>query len=90
MQRAYRAGPGVEAGVLWPFNDNYRLRASVTEQWHLFQDQNPERVTQLRLDHAYSLGRNQELRQSNVLEIPYGRSSMNWFENRLEFLIFFR
>lgn len=90
LQRGYRIGPGVEAGFLSAVGENYRLRLAATEQWHIFQDQHTDRFSQVRFDHAYSLSRNLELRQANVIEMPHDRAHLNWWESRLDLTIFFR
>jgi hypothetical protein len=90
LERGYRAGPGIEVGAVLTPAENYKIRLGATEQWFLDQERGPGRLTQLRFDHAYSLSRNREIRQTNLKELPHDRAHLDWWESRIEMVFFFR
>ncbi|MGE0762696.1 MAG: DUF4105 domain-containing protein [Bdellovibrionales bacterium] len=90
LNRGYRLGPQVELGVLARLGDDYKATLSALQRWDLGQKERADYVTTLNFGHAYSLSRNRELRQTNLLHIPKDHPEWNFWESRLEMLFFFR
>ncbi len=90
LERGYRYGPQIEIGWLASFSERYKVRLSALGQWDVDQKSRPQYSTLTRLDHAYSLSKNRELRHSNLLQVPTEHNHLQWWESRLEYLIFFR
>lgn len=85
LRRGYRYGPGFEVGALTNFHERYKLLVAAGADFNV-EDKGHN---YLRLDHSWSFSRNREVRHVNRAIFPESREDLNYWESRLEWLIFF-
>lgn len=90
LRHGYRLRPGIEAGfVLSAFDSRYKTKVVGRTLWNTAPG-DQERNYDVAIEHALSLGRNQELRQSTILNYSDEWTDAAWVEARVQWIKYFR
>lgn len=90
LPRGFRLRPGIESGWIWNPFAPYKVRLLGRILWNSKDWNLNARNYEFRVEHSFSIARNQELRQATILNYDHAFNRRAWFEIRFEWLSYFR
>ncbi|MGE0634519.1 MAG: hypothetical protein AB7O96_19035, partial [Pseudobdellovibrionaceae bacterium] len=90
LPRGFRIRPVLEAGVILNPTDPYKMRLLARNLWSLDFDKSSQRNLEFKWDHSWTMDRNNEIRQSNLINYQAHSTDPAWFEAKLHWVHYFR